>query len=208
MAKVSPICGRYVYLPVQGDDYRVYFEEAGEGIPLVLMHTAGTDGRLYRHLLEDEEITRDFRVIAPDLPYHGKSLPPVTREWWTEEYKLTTSFLFDFMLAVNEALELDRPVYMGASMGGHLAVDLAISLRGREHRATTGGVTDRRDVRGVDMTGEPRAARSVLLLDERLRCFEIVDRRRLIAELELQGVEQVAARVIGRRNDHSPRREV
>ena len=51
MAKVSPICGRYVYLPVQGDDYRVYFEEAGEGIPLVLMHTAGTDGRLYRHLL-------------------------------------------------------------------------------------------------------------------------------------------------------------
>ena len=91
------------------------------------MHTAGTDGRIYRHLLEDAEITADFRVVAVDLPYHGKSLPPTTREWWTEEYKLTTSFLFDFMLAVNDALELDRPVYMGASMGGHLAVDLAIS---------------------------------------------------------------------------------
>jgi pimeloyl-ACP methyl ester carboxylesterase len=127
MAKLSAITGRYVYLTVQGDEYRVYFEEAGEGIPLVLMHTAGTDGRLYRHLLEDPQLTRRFRMIALDLPYHGKSLPPLTREWWKEEYKLTTSFLFDFMLAVNEALELDRPVYMGASMGGHLAVDLAIS---------------------------------------------------------------------------------
>ena len=127
MARFSPIRGGYVYLDVQGHEYRVYYEEAGEGIPLVFMHTAGTDGRLYRHLLEDDEITRHFRLVAPDLPYHGKSLPPVDREWWAEEYKLTTSFLFDFMLALNEALGLDRPVYMGASMGGHLAVDLAIS---------------------------------------------------------------------------------
>jgi pimeloyl-ACP methyl ester carboxylesterase len=127
MANLSPIRGSYLYMTVQGDEYRVYFEEAGQGIPLVLMHTAGTDGRLYRHLLEDAEITRDFRLIAPDLPYHGKSLPPTTREWWAEEYKLTTSFLFDFMLGLNRELELDRPVYMGASMGGHLAVDLAIS---------------------------------------------------------------------------------
>jgi pimeloyl-ACP methyl ester carboxylesterase len=127
MARFSPIRGGYVYLDLEGHEYRVYYEEAGEGIPLVFMHTAGTDGRLYRHLLEDEEITRHFRLVAPDLPYHGKSLPPTGREWWTEEYKLTTSFLFEFMLAVNEALGLDRPVYMGASMGGHLAVDLAIS---------------------------------------------------------------------------------
>jgi len=127
MARLSPIRGGYLYMTVQGHEYRVYFEEAGSGIPLVFMHTAGTDGRLYRHLLEDPEIARDFRLIAPDLPYHGKSLPPVTKEWWTEEYRLTTSFLFDFMLGLNAELELDRPVYMGASMGGHLAVDLAIS---------------------------------------------------------------------------------
>jgi Predicted hydrolases or acyltransferases (alpha/beta hydrolase superfamily) len=137
MAKLSPIRGGYVYLPVQDDEYRVYYEEAGEGIPLILMHTAGTDGRLYRHLLEDPELTRHFRIVAIDLPYHGKSLPPVTREWWKEEYKLTTSFLFDFMLAINDALELDRPVYMGASMGGHLAVDLAIS-RPEHFRAVIG----------------------------------------------------------------------
>jgi len=127
MATHSPIRGGYVYLPVQGLEYRVYYEEAGAGIPMILMHTAGTDGRLYRHMLEDPEMTKDFRIVAVDLPYHGKSLPPLEKEWWKEEYKLTTSFLFDFMLAMNGALELDRPVYMGASMGGHLAVDLAIS---------------------------------------------------------------------------------
>ena len=126
MDKLSPVRGGYIYLTIQEHEYRVYYEEAGQGIPLLLMHTAGTDGRLYRHLLEDPDIGRDFRMIAVDLPRHGKSLPPTTKEWWKEEYKLTTSFLYDFVLAISDALELDRPVYMGASMGGHLAVDLAI----------------------------------------------------------------------------------
>lgn len=127
MVRMSPVRGGYLYLPVQEIEYRVYFEEAGQGIPLLLMHTAGTDGRQYRHLLEDPEITEHFRLIAVDLPYHGKSLPPVDVAWWAQEYKLTTSFILDFMLALNDAFELDRPVYMGASMGGHLAVDLAIN---------------------------------------------------------------------------------
>ena len=55
----------------------LYFEEAGQGIPLVCLHTAGADGRQFRHLLNDAEITRHFRVLAFDMPWHGKSLPPV-----------------------------------------------------------------------------------------------------------------------------------
>ena len=38
-----------------------------------------------------DEVTRDFRVIAYDLPYHGKSLPPEGKAWWAEEYRLTKS---------------------------------------------------------------------------------------------------------------------
>ena len=64
MAKYSVIQGRYIYLDVEGIEYRVYFEEAGSGIPLVCQHTAGSDGRQYRHLLEDPAITSRFRVIA------------------------------------------------------------------------------------------------------------------------------------------------
>ena len=56
MARIETVTGRYVYVEVDGVEYRVYYEENGEGIPLVCQHTAGSDGRQYRHLLNDEEI--------------------------------------------------------------------------------------------------------------------------------------------------------
>jgi len=45
MARFDKAVGRYVYLTVEGVDYRVYFEESGSGIPLLLQHTAGVDAR-------------------------------------------------------------------------------------------------------------------------------------------------------------------
>ena len=126
MARFEPVTGKYVYLDVQGKEYRVYFEENGQGIPLVCQHTAGSDGRQWRHLMNDKEVTSLYRVIAFDLPYHGKSLPPESVEWWKEEYVLHKSFLFDFHTEFIRALGLERPVYIGCSMGGHLAPDLAL----------------------------------------------------------------------------------
>ncbi|MDD3718153.1 MAG: alpha/beta hydrolase [Actinomycetota bacterium] len=125
MARFENITGRYVYLDVDGGEYRVYFEENGSGIPLLLQHTAGSDGRLWRHLLADEEIARHFRMIAYDIPYHGKTLPRLDHEWWKEEYKLRRDFLTSFVVTLARELELERPVYMGCSIGGHLAADLA-----------------------------------------------------------------------------------
>jgi pimeloyl-ACP methyl ester carboxylesterase len=125
MASIEPIVGRYINLDVEGISYRIYYEEAGEGIPLLLGHTAGSDGRQYRFLLNDEEITSRFRVINFDLPFHGKSLPPHGVEWWKEEYTMSKSKMMAFPNALSEALGLDRPVWMGSSMGGHLAIDLA-----------------------------------------------------------------------------------
>src|SRR3954454_5685269 len=101
------IAGRYVYLTVQGTEYRVYFEEAGQGTPILCQHTAGSDGRQYRHLLEDPEITQDFRVVAYDLPFHGRSLPPTSRPWWSERYSLDQAFLVEFVTAFAAALELE-----------------------------------------------------------------------------------------------------
>jgi len=126
MSRHADVVGRYVYLEIDGEEYRVYYEESGQGIPMICQHTAGTDGRLWRHLLEDPEVTENYRLLAVDLPYHGKSLPPVTARWWEEEYKLTQDFFMKFILAFSKALDLDRPVYLGCSMGGHLAADLAL----------------------------------------------------------------------------------
>ncbi len=124
--------GRYLDLEVQGVAYEVYFESAGnpDGIPLVLQHTAGSDGRQWRHLLEDVAVGQRFHMLAYDLPYHAKSLPPTGIEWWKQEYKLTKSFLLDFVSTFVGELQLESPVYMGSSIGGHLALDLALHLPG------------------------------------------------------------------------------
>ena len=56
-ARIEAITGRYVHLELGGRAHRVYFEEAGSGVPLVCLHTAGADGRQYRHLMADEAVT-------------------------------------------------------------------------------------------------------------------------------------------------------
>src|SRR5437868_9541440 len=130
--------GRYVYVRIDGVQYRVYFEEAGSGdIPMVLQHTAGADARQWRHVLEDPDYQRLFRMIAYDLPYHGKSLPPTSVKWWKTEYRLTKDFLMNTVVALSHALKLERPVYMGCSIGGHLAPDLAL-YHPDEFRAVVG----------------------------------------------------------------------
>ncbi len=121
----SPV-GRYIHLELGGEDHRIYFEEAGSGIPMLLQHTAGAHGAQWRHLMDCEAVTRHFRLIAYDLPFHGKSLPPTGPAWWATQYKLKGDFLRSVPLTLARTLGLDRPVFMGCSVGGLLALDLAL----------------------------------------------------------------------------------
>jgi pimeloyl-ACP methyl ester carboxylesterase len=82
------IVGRYLSITVDDEVFRIYAEESGEGIPLICLHTAGSDSRQFRHMLNDKEFTKKYRVIAFDLPWHGKSNPP--EGYHLKEYKLTT----------------------------------------------------------------------------------------------------------------------
>jgi pimeloyl-ACP methyl ester carboxylesterase len=79
--RLEPIVGRYMHVAIGGRDHRIYFEEAGSGIPLLCLHTAGADGRQYRALLNDEAVTAHYRVIVFDMPWHGKSSPPAEVSW-------------------------------------------------------------------------------------------------------------------------------
>ncbi|WP_439813617.1 alpha/beta fold hydrolase [Zavarzinia sp. CC-PAN008] len=124
IAGLEPIVGRYFPLELEGRHHRVYFEEAGQGIPLVCLHTAGSDGRQYRAILNDPEITARFRVLVFDLPWHGKSSPPVG--WQDEVYQLTTDRYVGTVMAFCRALGLDRPVVMGCSIGGRAVLHLAL----------------------------------------------------------------------------------
>ncbi len=124
--KLSPVIGRYVEFTVQDDDVRVFFLENGSGRPLVCQHTAGCHNHQWRYLLEDDEVTDEYRVIAYDLVRHGKSDPPSNREWWKEEYRLTADYYTEFIVNFCDALELDDPIFMGSSFGGNVALQLAL----------------------------------------------------------------------------------
>jgi pimeloyl-ACP methyl ester carboxylesterase len=125
-ASVEPIVGRYLNLTIDGVPHRVFVEEAGTGVPLLCLHTAGADSRQYRHLLNDAAVTSRFRAIAFDLPYHGRSNPP--DGWWRSQYILTTSQYVAAIRAVWQALGLERPVVIGCSMGGAIVLELAASF--------------------------------------------------------------------------------
>jgi len=116
--------GRYLPLEVDGKHYRLYVEEAGSGIPLLCLHTAGSDGRQFRGLMNDAALTSQFRVIAFDLPWHGKSSPPAG--WQDGEYRLTSRTYVDTVMAVIDALGLERPICMGCSIGGRIVLHLAL----------------------------------------------------------------------------------
>lgn len=120
---IEPIIGQYVTVTVAGAPRRIYFESVGQGRPVLCLHTAGADTRQWRHLMNDAEITAQNRLIAFDMPWHGKSLPP--EGFQTEEYLLTTEAYIDTVLAVVDALGLERPVLAGCSMGGRIALQLA-----------------------------------------------------------------------------------
>src|SRR5262249_12967339 len=123
---IEDILGRYLWLDLLGRAHRIYFEEAGpkDGVPLLCLHTAGSHGAPWRGVLNDAEVTRSFRVIAFDLPRHGKSSPPAGFE--RECYQLTTDLYVETVMGFADALGLARPVVTGCSIGGRVILHLAL----------------------------------------------------------------------------------
>lgn len=121
--RIEPILGRYAHIDIAGVPHRIYWEEAGQGVPLVCLHTAGSDGRQYRAVLNDPEVTAHFRVMVFDMPRHGKSSPPAGTI--DQDYALTSQAYVDQIMAFCAAFDLENPVVMGCSIGGRIILHLA-----------------------------------------------------------------------------------
>lgn len=104
--------GHYITI----DGIRVYYEEAGQGHPIVCFHAASQDSLMYRHVLDG--LSDEFRVIAIDAPGHSKSELPVSGPFQS----LTRHAEFNEHLM--QALGLERPAIIGCSMGGNLVLEL------------------------------------------------------------------------------------
>ncbi len=113
------------YVPVTVDDvvYQIYYETAGTGRDVLCMHTAGSDGRQFHGLMADSRITDGHRLVAFDLPWHGKSPPPegaVPGSW-----RLNTDLYVSLIMGFVAAAGLDKPIALGASMSGEICLELA-----------------------------------------------------------------------------------
>ena len=67
MPEFEPITGHYVTVDIDGEHHRIFVEEAGRGIPLLCLHTAGNDSRQFRHIMNYRAITDRFVACQPAL---------------------------------------------------------------------------------------------------------------------------------------------
>lgn len=98
---------------IQVGDLLVAFEIKGSGPPLVLLHGAMSDSRVWRNQIE--EFSADYTVVAWDAPGCGRSSDP------PETFKL--SDYSDCLASMINELGLTKPHLVGLSFGGGLAID-------------------------------------------------------------------------------------
>ena len=94
---------------------------AGSGDPVVVVHGLGESAASWRPAMS--RLAAGHRVYAPTLPGHGDSAKPPA------DY--TPGFLAGFVERFLDALELEDPVLAGASLGGLVALRVALGWPGR-----------------------------------------------------------------------------
>jgi pimeloyl-ACP methyl ester carboxylesterase len=95
---------------------RIAFRRMGEGAPLVLLHGAFGDSRVWRRQLAG--LSDEFTVVAWDAPGCGRSSDPAA----PETFRL--SDYADLLAGFIGVLGLGRPHVLGLSFGGGLALEL------------------------------------------------------------------------------------
>ncbi len=102
---------------VDGPAGRLRVDDGGAGgVPVVFLHGLAGDRTVWKEQLESLRATR--RAIAIDLRGHGESSPSASGDY------SIPAFVADVVAAVN-ALELDRFVLVGHSLGGAVAAGYA-----------------------------------------------------------------------------------
>ena len=96
------------YLPVRGGN--LYYETAGEGPPLVLIHAGFLDSRMWDN--QFQLFTKGARVIRYDVRGYGRSSRP------NEEYSDAED-----LFALLKHLDIENATILGVSNGGRIALD-------------------------------------------------------------------------------------
>ena len=109
--------GRLRFRTVVTRHARLSTLEAGTGPPVLAIH--GLGGTKGSFLLTVAALADRFRVVAVDLPGFGDSDKPIGAAY-------DPRFFADAMIDLLDALELDRADIIGNSLGGRVALEVAL----------------------------------------------------------------------------------
>lgn len=97
---------------VETNDSTTYYEDRGDGPPVVFIHGAVMDHTQWEPQLD--ALADDYRVLAYDVRGHGRTGD-------TDRGRYSIDLLAEDLDAFLDALDLDRPVVCGLSNGGCIA---------------------------------------------------------------------------------------
>lgn len=101
---------------VQANGLNVYYEEHGNGQPLILLHGGTDTSQMWQPFLST--FVPHFRVIAPDSRAHGRTNNP--------QGELSYHLMADDVVAFIQALNLTQPLVFGYSDGGQIALEIGM----------------------------------------------------------------------------------
>jgi pimeloyl-ACP methyl ester carboxylesterase len=99
-------------------------ESSGEGLPVLMVHGNSSCNAVFRNQFESG-IGETFRLIAPDLPGHGKS-----ENARDPERSYSMPGYADCMTEVLSLLSVSRAAVFGWSLGGHIGLEMISRFHG------------------------------------------------------------------------------
>jgi pimeloyl-ACP methyl ester carboxylesterase len=107
------------YAEVNG--INLYYEIHGAGRPLVLLHGGLGSGEMFGPVLP--QLSEHHQVVAPDLQGHGRTADI--------DRPLDIRLMADDVAALIDHLGFDKPDVVGYSLGGGVALQVAVRPRTR-----------------------------------------------------------------------------
>jgi pimeloyl-ACP methyl ester carboxylesterase len=123
---------------VRANGVGLHYELRGTGDPIVLLHgfTTSLVGNWERQGWLELLAREGFCAVALDFPSHGRS------QRVYEPRACTTATLAGYVVSLLDRLEIERADLFGFSMGGGVALHLAMHHAERVRRVVVGGVGD------------------------------------------------------------------
>lgn len=104
-------------MKVKANDIELYFEESGNGDPIIFVHGWMEDYSMWSSQIE--YFSREYMVVAYDQRGHGRSDKP------EKGYSIQT--LSDDLFSFSQNLNIERFILIGHSMGGMAAMVFALA---------------------------------------------------------------------------------